>query len=221
MLAEMTQTNYDMQNRRNNKALTLIELLVAIVVTSIVMGAVATLAFAMSSANKATDDTSEKQAQVRFATMRISELIRHSKLICYVNSEEMAIWRDDDTPGGEDQINAGELVYLETDGGGIRLMDFSSVPASLETTGLALSQLGGLKPSLMSNCTERYAVLVPQCSNVEFGFLPALPPQSRFVTISFDVLENNAVRTYQTNATVRGWAGHLLDGSNEIVSDDD
>ena len=91
--------------------------MVAIVITSIVMGAVATLAFAMSSATRATDDTSEKQAQVRFATMRISELIRHSKLICYVNSEEMAIWRDDETAGGEDQINAGELVYLDTGGG--------------------------------------------------------------------------------------------------------
>jgi len=208
-------------NKRNKKGLTLVELMVAIVITSIVMGAVATLAFAMSSATRATDDTSEKQAQVRFATMRISELIRHSKLICYVNSEELAIWRDDDTPGGEDQINAGELVYIETGDNRIRLMDFSDVPAPLETTALTLSQLEGLKPSLMSDCTERYAVLVPECSNVEFGFLPALPPQTKFVTISFDVLEDNAVRTYQTNATVRSWAGNLLDGSNEIVSDDD
>ncbi|UCF14254.1 MAG: prepilin-type N-terminal cleavage/methylation domain-containing protein [Phycisphaerales bacterium] len=210
-----------MNNTRYRHGLTLIELLVAIVVTSIVMGAVATLAFAMGSANKATDDTSLKQAQIRFATMRISELIRHSKLICYANSEEVVVWRADDTPGGEDQINASELVYIETGNNRIRLMDFSSVPVRLETTPLALTQLEGLKPSLMSDCTERYAVLVPECSNVEFGFLPALPPQSRFVTISFDVLENNAVRTYQTNATLRGWAGNLLDSSNEIASDDD
>jgi prepilin-type N-terminal cleavage/methylation domain-containing protein len=210
-----------MRDRRNRKGLTLVELMVAIVITSIVVGAVATLAFAMSSAIRATDGTSQKQAQVRYATMRISELIRHSRLICYANSEEMAIWRDDDTPGGENQINAGELVYIETSGGRIQLMDFSDVPAPLETTPLALNQLEGLKSSLMSDCTERYAIVVPECSNVDFGFLPALPPQSRFVTISFDVLENNAVHTYQTNATIRGWAGNLLDGSNEITSDDD
>lgn len=210
-----------MRDTKNRKALTLVELMVAIVVTSIVMSAVATLAFAMSSATRTTDDTSRKQAQVRFATMRISELIRHSKLICYANSQEMAIWRADDIPGGENQINPGELVYIETANNKIQLMDFSSVPYSLQTTALALTQLEGLKPSLMSDCTERYVVLVPECSNVSFGFLPALPPQSTFVTISFDVLENNAVRTYQTNATIRGPAGNLLDGSNEIVSDDD
>ena len=114
-----------MNNARHRRGLTLIELMVAVVVTGIVMSAVATLAFAMSSANKATDDTSERQAQVRFATMKMSELIRHSKLVCYVNANELAIWRADDTPGGEGQINAGELAYVETDNNRIRLMDFS------------------------------------------------------------------------------------------------
>lgn len=210
-----------MNSVRHRSGLTLVELLVAVVVTGIVMSAVASLAFAISSANRATDDTSQRQAQVRFATMRISELIRHCKLMCYVNANELAVWRADDTPGGEGQVNAGELVYIEIDNNRIRFMDFSSVPAALETVPLALDQLEGLKPSLMSDCTERHAVLVPDCSNVDFGFLPALPPQSKFVTISFDILENNAVRRYQVNAALRGWAGHLLDSGNAIVSDDD
>ena len=61
---------------------------------------------------------------------------------------------------------------------------------------------------------------MPQCSNVQFGFRPAVPPQSRFVSITFDVLENDVVRQYQINAALRGWAGNLL-GGGEIVSDDD
>ncbi len=210
-----------MNNARHRSGLTLIELLVAVVVTSIVMSAVATLAFAISSANKATDDTSQRQAQIRFATLRISELIRHSKLVCYVNNEELVIWRADDTPGGEGQINAGELMYVETTNNRIRFMDFSGVPSSLETVPLTLAQLEGLKPSLMSDCTERYAVLVPECSNIELGFLPELPPRSKFVTISFDIVENSVVRRFQTNAALRGWAGNLLDDNDSIVSDDD
>jgi hypothetical protein len=64
--------------------------------------------------------------------------------------------------------------------------------------------------------------LIPQCSNVEdFGFRPALPPQSEFVTISFDVVENGIDRQCQINAALRGRAGNLLDESNNIVSDDD
>jgi prepilin-type N-terminal cleavage/methylation domain-containing protein len=210
-----------MNDTKHKNGLTLVELLVAMVVTSIVLTAVATLAFAMNSANKTTDDTSEKQAQIRFATLRISELIRHSKLICYVNSEELVVWRADDTVGGEGQINAGELVYLEMGDNKIQLMDFSDVPAAMQTDSLTLAQLSGLKASLMAACTERYTVLVPVCSNVQFGFLPELPPRSRFVTISFDIAENNIVHSYQINAALRGWAGNLLDDSDEIAADDD
>jgi len=210
-----------MKNTRYKNGLTLVELLVAMVVTSIVMTAVATLAFAVSSANKATDDTSEKQAQIRFATLKISELIRHSKLICYVTNEEMLVWRADDILGGDNGINVGELVYIETSGNTIRLMDFVDVPASLRTWPFTLADLSGLKAWFISQCTERYAVLVPECSNVQFGFLPALPPRSRFVTISFDVTENGVAHQYQINAGLLGWAGNLLDDSDDIVELDD
>ena len=210
-----------MNHPKRNNGLTLIELLMALVVTSIILTAVATLAFAMNSANKATDDTSEKQAQIRFATLKISELIRHSKLICYVNSEELAVWRADDTVGGEGRINAGELVYIEISSNRIQLMDFSDVPVAMQTDPITLAQLSGLKASLMADCTERYAVLVPECSNVQFGFLPELPPRSRFVTISFDVVADGVVHSCQINAALRGWAGNLLDSGNEIVADDD
>jgi prepilin-type N-terminal cleavage/methylation domain-containing protein len=210
-----------MNDPKRNNGLTLIELLMALVVTSIILTAVATLAFAMNSANKVTDDTSEKQAQIRFATLNISELIRHSKLICYVNGEELAVWRDDDTVGGEGRINAGELAYIEISNNRIQLMDFSYVPLAMQTDPITLAQLSGLKASLIADCTERYAVLVPECSNVQFGFLPELPPRSTFVTISFDMAEDGVVRTYQISAALRGWAGNLLDSSNEIVADDD
>ena len=211
-----------MSDTRHKNGLTLIELLVAMVVTSIVMTAVATLAFAVSSANKTTDNTSRKQAQIRFATLRISELIRHSKLICHVTNEEMLVWRADDAPGGDNGINVGELVYIETSGNTIRLMDFVDVPVFLQPPqSFTLAQLSGLKIWFISQCTERYAVLVPECSNVQFGFLPALPPRSRFVTISFDVLENGVEHRHQINAALLGWAGNLLGASDDIVSDDD
>ncbi|KPK40617.1 MAG: hypothetical protein AMJ65_10435 [Phycisphaerae bacterium SG8_4] len=212
-----------MSDTRYKNGLTLIELLVAMIVTSIVMTAVATLAFAVSSANKTTDDTSVKQAQIRFATMKISDLIRHSKLICHVTNEEMLLWRADDTPGGDNEINIGELVYIETGANTIRLLEFTDVPVGFETIGLSLAMISGLKAWFISNCTERYTVLVPECSNVQFGFLPALPPRSRFVTVSFDVPENGVLHPYQINAALLGWAGNLLNDSDDIVEfgDDD
>jgi prepilin-type N-terminal cleavage/methylation domain-containing protein len=210
-----------MSDIRCKNGLTLIEMLVAMIVTSIVMTAVATLAFAVSSANKTTDGTSVKQAQIRFATMKISDLIRHGKLICCVTNEEMLVWRADDTAGGDNGINAGELVYIETGDNTIRLLEFTDVPVWLQTLPFTLAQLSGLKAWFISQCTERYSVLVPECSNVQFGFIPALPPRSRFVTVSFDVTENGVEHPYQINAAFLGWAGNLISDTNDIVAGDD
>ncbi len=208
-----------MKNTRYENGLTLIELLVAMVVTGIVLAAVATLAYALSSANDATDDTSQKQAQVRFATLRISELIRHCKLICGTPGDDLAVWRADDNGDGE--INPQELVYLETGQGRdyVQLLDFPSA-ANWRVT--LSSILGGTaKQELILICDERQTRLVPECSNVQF-VLDSPPPWSKSVSVSFDLVENDVVRQYQISAALRGWAGHLLgtDGDS-ILSDDD
>ena len=175
-----------MKNTRYKNGLTLVELLVAMVVTSIVMTAVATLAFAVSSANKATDDTSEKQAQIRFATLKISELIRHCKLICGTPGGELAVWRADD---GDGQININELVYIERGTGNdyLRLCEFPSIDSSPV-------DLGDIETLSTVNYDVTYVPLIPQCSNVQFYLVylddPSTPPNSRLVTISFDIVEN-------------------------------
>jgi prepilin-type N-terminal cleavage/methylation domain-containing protein len=201
---------------RYEKGFTLVELLVALIVTGIVLAAVATLAFAVGAANDETDDTSQKQAQIRHATLRISELIRHCKLICGTPGDDLAVWRADDNGNG--QININELVYIERGTGRdyLRLCEFPSSDTSL----VNLSDIDTLSTSDYDVVT--YVSLVPQCSNVQFGFLPELPPKSSFVTISFDIVENDIVRQYQISAALRGWAGNLLnDTGDSLVIDDD
>ena len=202
-----------MRDTRYKKGFTLVELLVALVVTGIVLAAVATLAFAVGAANDATDDSSQKQAQLRYATLRISELIRHCKLICGTPGSDLAVWRADSNDVG--QININELVYIERGAGGdyLRLCQF---PSS-DTTRVELSEIETLSTG---DYSVTYVPLVPQCSNVQFSF-DVVPPNSRFVSIAFDVLENDIVHQYQISTALRGWAGNLLDGSGNIVSDDD
>ena len=175
------------------RGFTLIELLVALIVSSIILAAVATLAFAMSSVKDATDDTSSKQAQIRFATLRISELIRQCRLIYDISGSDIAIWKSDNDSNNE--IDSNETVYIETgqDADYIQLRE------------------PGIDP----------VVLIPQCSNVQFA-LDVQPLSSRFLSISFDVVENNVAHHYQMNNVLRCWAGNLLstDGQS-IVSDDD
>lgn len=201
---------------RYEKGFTLVELLVALIVTGIVLAAVATLAFAVGAANDETDDTSQKQAQIRHATLRISELIRYCKLICGMPGDDLAVWRADDNGNG--QININELVYIERGTGRdyLRLCEFPSSDTSV----VNLSDIDTLSTSDYDVVT--YVSLVPQCSNVQFGFLPELPPKSSFVTISFDIVENDIVHQYQISTALRGWAGNLLnDTGDSLVNDDD
>jgi len=211
-----------MSNKRHKSGLTLIELLLALVITGIVTTAVATLAFALNSANDESDDTSQKQAYLRFAALKISDLVRQSKLVCYASADEVALWRADDNADGK--INIAELVYVECGPAQdhLRLCGFTP----LNTTAINPGSIGALATNWWSaySSSVNYTTLIPQCSNVQFGFdvLPALPVlESRFVTISYDIVERGTTRKCQISGTLRGRAGNLLDASGNIVSDDD
>jgi len=207
------------RTKHNHKGFTLAELLMALMVASIVLTAVATLAYALGMTNDASDDTSQKQAQVRYATLRISELIRHCKLICGTADNDLAVWQAD--YNGDGTINPPELVYLEAEPSQnhLRLLEFPTtdnwpIPLSNILTGTA-------KQELILICDERQTELVPECSDVQF-VLDSAVPWSKSVCVSFNLVENGVARQYQINAALRGWAGHLLDTDGDaIVSDDD
>lgn len=212
------------------KGFTLVELLVALIITSIVLTAVATLAYAMGVANAATDDTSRKQSQVRYATLRISELIRHCKLICGTPGNDLVIWADDNGDGdgnGRDngKINPAELVYIELKTNKISLLEFSARWSSrkwFKNRSFTINEIrtGIAKFVLSVRCDENRTDIIPECSNAR-ALLDVPAPQSRFASIRFDLEENNITRSYQINASLGAWAGHLLDSSGEIVNRDD
>lgn len=101
--------------KQNHNAFTLVELLMALVVTAVILTAVITLAFAVGVANDSSNDMAQKQAQLRYATLRISELIKHCRLICGTPGNDMVVWKADYNNDGK--INPGELIYIELGGG--------------------------------------------------------------------------------------------------------
>jgi prepilin-type N-terminal cleavage/methylation domain-containing protein len=209
-----------MIHAREQKGLALIELMVALIVMSIVVTAVVTLAYALETANDFSNDTGLAQAQIRFTALRISDLIRYSKLICYAGSDDLAVWRADDDNDG--QISIGELVYIECGSAAdhLQLCEF----ASTNNTPINLSLIGSFASNWWSAYSSgaNYTEMIPECSNVQF-YLDDVgtPTNCSFVTISYDIVENGVTRQCQINAKLRGRAGNLLDGSGGIVSDDD
>lgn len=208
-----------MKTMRYRKAFTLVELLIALVVTGVILSAVTTLAFAMGSANRASDDTILKEAQLRQARLRIGELVRNGKLICAAVGNDLAVWQADTNSDGN--INVGELVYIERGDGRntLRLCQFSAGQDDVVT--LPSLALATMKGWLVSKYSETYARLIPACQNVQFT-LDAAPPYTRRLTISFGLDENGTVHPYEISVVLRAWAGNLLssDGTS-LVSDDD
>jgi prepilin-type N-terminal cleavage/methylation domain-containing protein len=211
-----------MRTSRYRKAFTLVELLITLIVTGIILSAVTTLAFAMSSAGWASDDTAVRQAQLRQARLRIGELVRNCRLICAKPANDhVVLWRADDN--GDGRINVGEIVYIERGDNlsFLRLCQF----APTEVAPVTLSTLGAptMKAYLVSKYAETYALLIPACTNVQFSFDTA-PPFTRRLDISFGLSENGTTHQYEMTMALRARAEHvvkLIGTKFEIVSDDD
>ncbi|MBN2590239.1 MAG: type II secretion system protein [Sedimentisphaerales bacterium] len=207
-----------MRNSVSTRGFTLVELMVALVVTGIILSAISTLAFALSSANKSTGDVNIRQAQVRITTLRIQELIRNCNLICSQSDDDIAIWLADNN--NDKKINISELAYIDfgSDRNHLYLYTFSSNNNSIIDIDSIKAYSTDWWSSYSSN-TEPVKLL-PECSNVEFQF-DTMPPGSKFVNIEFEMTENNVVRQYQINAALRSWNGNIIDESGNIISDDD
>lgn len=205
--------------RTRLKGFTLAELLVAMTVTAIIMASVATLAYAMGSVNDSSDQASLKQAQVRYATLKIGELLKHCRLICGTPDSDLVIWRADDN--GDKYINPREIVYIEVQNGGtaLGLLEFTS--SSTGTVPLGNLESSNYKTFLSNWCGGKRTALVLNCQNIRF--YPAdVDVWDKFVSVSFNLVENGVVRNYQIDGALRGWAGNLLDATGtQVISDDD
>jgi prepilin-type N-terminal cleavage/methylation domain-containing protein len=95
---------------------TLVELMVALIVTSIILSAVATLAYATTSAHKATDQMGREQAQLRQVCIRVSDLLRRSnkvyKDISGIKAYEWGVLLCCDMNADGDYLDAGETVWI-------------------------------------------------------------------------------------------------------------
>ncbi len=124
---------------------TMVELLTALMISAIVLAAAATLGSAFSSASASTENIGKNQANLRYGTLRISELIRFSNSVISTSANGVVFWADDNADGVED---AGETYTVEI---------------GADTTSLVLVNNSGS------------TVLLSDCSNIIFVFDEVAP----------------------------------------------
>ncbi len=208
-------------NRKNRKALTLTELLIALTVSSVVLAAVAALAYAMGSAQSLSDDTAAVQSRLRFTTARLNELVKNSRLICYAGSEYAVVWKAD--TNGDNQINPAEIAYIDSGSEKDYLKIIEFTPSkSLEDYNITIKKTtkNWFKKYLEKKCKVSSIPLLANCADVSFS-VDSKTPFSKCLSVSFDLIQNGSARTYQINCAKLANAENLLTSKGKITKSGD
>lgn len=207
------------------KGFTLAELLVALTVSSIVLGAVGTLAFAMGTANKSLDEASEAQTYSRFSTLSLRDTLRYGRQAFATPDGYIAIWQADNNSDG--LIDGAELTFFRVLGEELQLREFAFTNGEVapEVTiaqiedGTAYSDLVQLASS-NGNVDNRQTLKLPDCSEVTFTI--GDPPANKYLNLTYKLTENGVATKYQVNTRLMCSADNLIDyGAGQIVGDDD
>ena len=197
------------------KGFTVVELLVAMAVSAIILSAVATLAYTVTSIDDPEDGVALKQDQIRYTTMRLSELIRYSKLILANHAGGLIVWRADDNDDG--QVNVEELVYIEIDSANLTMKWVTLEPQGasrpLQTISILKDQSEIENMKSVNVVTEH--ILMTDC--VVTITTDVAEPWSEFVSILIKCTEGGEYRYYQINAALRAYSDDILDVSGNIA----
>ncbi len=223
----------------HRRGFTVVELLVGLLVTSIVLGAAANLSYAVGRAIESTEKLNHSQRTLRYATLRIGELIRHGKLVISnpgISGSTMinglAIWTADKNLDG--QINGSELVYIRSEpdmmmGEYVRMLDF---PGETQVVTLGEIMDGSARITLITTADERYTVLIDDVTAAFFYVdgqtTKFVAETGKYVVMDF-ALNIDSVRTpFQIRARTGASADNLIDKQDpadqqtwELVGDDD
>ena len=206
--------------KRYRNGFTLPECILSLMVVGIILAAAATLAFAMNSAEKVTDKMGESQTYVRYATMRVSELIRNCNMVFATSyfRNGIVVWTDDD---GDGQIDPLELVYVEYDSinAELDMVSYSNLAVgAVDRFAVNEVKSGSARITLEAIGTGRYTNIVFGCTAALFS---VADPVGDLVNISFIVKEDDISKLYQITSRRMVSMDYLLDGSGNLLSGDD
>jgi prepilin-type N-terminal cleavage/methylation domain-containing protein len=203
--------------RQFRRGMTLIELTLAVTIMAMVLAGVATIAFALTSVKSTTDDTSSKQAYVRYAQTQVADLVRDARLVCYSSDSQVVLWAADTNSDG--LMNVTEMALLATNNASsaITLTHFVSTANPHVTLSTIGDQAG--QWWLGYGATASTITVVPECTNATFA-TDVAAPASTYVSLTFSLLQDKEVISYSVCGNLRARAAYSL-SSTDIVSDDD
>ncbi len=205
--------------RKNNPGFTLVELLIALMVSAVVLSAVAGLTFAFTSADTDSDEKFSNLSRMRYVTLRLSELIRNCKMICDYDNGDVVIWKNDDNKDGK--VNVNEIVILEKGNFSSKLNILQYHTTNNERVFLNDIKYYNIKSILNNNYDFNRVTFLKNCRNINFYF-DQWPPYTERMGISYEMKEGSTWNKYHLRLYLRAYSKDILnyDGS-QLINDDD
>lgn len=203
------------------RGFTLVELLVALVVTAIISSAVLTLAYAITSGYEGAEQNARTNAGIRSSNIFFCDAIKNCKLILQVSSDRACFWLED--TNGDGAINSAELrfFYYHGDSKELRMLSFSGESATEDKIELFQFGSNNFMEFLIMKYNDHEAILIENCTWVKFTFDVAAP-QTEMVNLAFNVSSNNGEKRFDFTACKRVSPLASLGSDLKLkVSDDD
>jgi hypothetical protein len=189
--------------------MTLTELVLGMVITAIILSAVATLSFALGTAKTTTDNLNENQTEIRLALIRLDELIGNSIIVRKTVSGSIALWTGDEN--GNNALDGSEVAYIKDDSQNSRIT-IITYPDSFATVSNIDNILNGTVLG-----SQKKTVLIDDCININFSVT-----DNQLVNINFDHYLDGQLIPYSFSTKLRASAEYLIDPfTGQIDNTDD
>jgi len=199
--------------RHRQGGFTLIELVMGLLISGIILLAVATLSMAIRKGQEVTDQMTANQGMVRSLSVRMPELVRNSLAVWMADDGDLVIWTND--ANANRQVETSELTYLMINSAGKKIEQMTCTGLDTPVT-IAEILDGSAESAIKSSAFEQIIPVVKGCTNMQF-----LMQGYKYVILQFQLTEETGSRDYQICARVRGDATPWIQGGTLVAADDD
>lgn len=195
---------------RRRSAYTIIELLLAAVISALVATAGAAMIFATINASMGVRDMRDRKTSGQYALSRVAAAIRQARAIGKVHNDQINLWTAD--RNGDDLINLDETAFIHVDDALRRLIYTEPVPPANGSLAIVsrndFTNLTALD-ALITNVSHRNVVWAEDLEAAAFLGQPSLT-DTRLVEVRLTFGSDPEQEVFQITASPRGSADYLF-----------
>lgn len=204
------------RTRPGRRGFTLVEILVAAMITAMTLGAAATMVNAISNAALDTKETRNEKKAGRMLVDRVSEHIRNARGIGEVRPDAIVLWEND--TNSDDRVNLHETSIITYSTSTKEVKRTATAGTSADDVGPEVStatftNVDSLS-ALASGYTKREAVIGEKVESFSMSGYPS-KTETRVVNFSFEKAGRTVSHAFRESVAPRATADYLFNDATK------